>query len=107
MRLGSLPGWPLLMDERTAAAFLSSNVRDFRAAVAAGVLPKHRTMHERLGPLWHRAELEAVAARFWGLDRLSPANQDGARTAQEALDAFTPPAPARRTPAVRPVHSGA
>ena len=118
---GSLfPSWPLLLDERTAARFLSLALRDFRAAVEAGLMPAGRTPASlcraglveparaarlaTLGPLWHRAELEARAAALYGLDGQAAVGQADRKTAaREALDAFTvpPPAPRHRNQARR------
>lgn len=98
----TLPGWPLLMQERTAARYLDLSVRDFRAAVAAGVLPPPRELHPTLGHRWHRAEIEASTARTWGLDRLGAGGHDGRAAARAALDAYQPPTKTRRAPALRP-----
>jgi hypothetical protein len=104
MRAG--PSLLLLLDEAGAARAVTATVRDFRAAVKAGALPPGRAI-PGLGLRWHRAELEAVTARLYGLDRLADAQQDGRETARAALDAYQPPTKARRAPALRPGPAGA
>ena len=106
------PGWPLLLDERTAARFVSLGLRDFRVAVDAGLLPAGRTPHDlcragmlqpaqaarlaTLGALWHRLELEQRAASLWGLEGQATVGQAARKTAaREALDGFTVPSAAR------------
>ncbi|WP_191085662.1 hypothetical protein [Roseococcus microcysteis] len=116
------PAWPLLLDEAGAARFLSMSQRDFRAALAAGLVPAgrrpsdmaaaglldpaHAARLATLGPLWHRGEIEAHAARLWGLEGQGSVGQATARiTALDALHAFQPPRtrPARAaTPQARP-----
>ena len=109
-------GWPLLMDAATAARFCSLTRRDFAVAVEAGLLPSPRTPADlaraglitaegaarlaTLGPLWHRAEIEARAAGLWGLEGQARVGQaDRARAARDALDAYHPPTarPVRHT----------
>lgn len=106
-------GPPLLMDERAAARFCTMSLKHFRAAVQVGLLPAGRrpadlaraglidataaAKLDTLGPLWHRAEIEARAATLWGLEGQAAAGQAGRHAAaREALDAFRPPARARR-----------
>jgi hypothetical protein len=110
-----IAGPPLLMDERTAAAYVSMTTRDFRSAVAVGMLPGGRiptdfaraglldaTQAARLatlGPLWHRGEIDTRAAHLWGLEskaRLGQAARLAA--AEEALHDYQP---GRRAPAPR------
>lgn len=110
--------WPLLMDERTAARMLSLALRDFRVAVEVGLLPVGRTPADfaraglidpaaaarlaTLGPLWHRAEIEARAATLYGLEGQARVGQAArAAAAREALDDYTPP----RRPARPPRHA--
>lgn len=107
------PAWPLLLDERTAARMLSLALRDFRLGVQHGLLPAGRTPADfaraglidhaaaarlaTLGPLWHRAEIEARAATLYGLEGQARVGQAAqAAAAQEALREFTPPRPAAR-----------
>jgi hypothetical protein len=109
-------GPPLLMDERTAARFVSMTPRDFRVAVSAGLLPAPRAPADfasaglitpaqaarlaTLRPLWHRLEIEARLAHLFGLEgqaRFGQAHRKAA--AREALDAYTPPGSAALRPA--------
>lgn len=56
------PAWPVLMDTRTAAAFLDLPVRATRRLLAREAPPPIR-----LGPRtrrWRRADLEALAERL-------------------------------------------
>jgi hypothetical protein len=104
------PGWPLLMDAATAARFVSMSASEFRTAVMVGLLPAGRTPAQlagagmlsadragalaRLGPIWHRGEIESRAAHLFGLDATVAVAQSAARsTAREALDAYQPPRP--------------
>jgi hypothetical protein len=112
-------GWPLLMTATMAARFVGMTARDFRAAVAAGLVPAGRTAAdlagagllradrapalEGIGPLWHRAEIETHTAHLWGLDgRAAVAQAHLDATLRETIDAFDPTA---RAPAAR--HGGA
>jgi hypothetical protein len=99
----ALPHWPLLMDEATACRFTSFKPRDFRALVACQVFPPARAFPPKGVLRWHRAELEAVMARFYGLDAAAPDQQDAAarQAARDALNAFDPDAN-YRTPTPRP-----
>jgi hypothetical protein len=107
-----MAGPPLLMDERTAARFCSMSLRDFRLAVQVGLMPAgriptdfaraglldaaHAARLATLGPLWHRAEIEARAATLWGLEGQARVGQAArAAAAQDALDAFQPRGKAR------------
>ncbi len=116
---GTSPGWPLLMTAATAARFVGMPARDFRAAVAAGLVPAGRTAVQLaeagllradraasladLGPIWHRAEIETHTAHLWGLDgRAAVAQAHLDATLRETIDAFDPTA---RAPAAR--HGGA
>jgi hypothetical protein len=102
-----MAGPPLLMDERTAARFCCMSLRDYRLAVQVGLLPAgriptdfaraglldagHAARLATLGPLWHRAEIEARAATLWGLEGEARFGQAArAAAAQDALDAFQP-----------------
>lgn len=104
------PGWPLLMDAATAAKFVSMSPSEFRLAVMVGLLPAGRTPADlagagilssdraaalaRLGPIWHRGEIEGRAAHLFGLDATVAVAQSSARTtAREALDAYQPSRP--------------
>lgn len=112
----ALPGWPLLMDEATAARFVSMSLSEFRLCVTVGLLPAGRraadlaaagvTPGDRaaalaaLGRIWHRGEIESRAAHLFGLDATVAVAQSSARTtAREALDAYQ--LPARRQAAPR------
>lgn len=109
------PAWPLLLDERAASRMCSMPITSFRLAVRAGLLPAGRTPADMaraglippetaatlagIGPLWHRAEIEARAAELWGLEGQARFLQaDRARAAQDALDAYRP---AGKSPAPR------
>jgi hypothetical protein len=54
--------WPLLMDLATACAFLGYTRAQFRALVAAGLLPPPREPVPGK-PQWHRVEVELATAR--------------------------------------------
>lgn len=109
-------GPPLLMDEATAARFVSMTLRDFRQAVQIGMLPAGRiptdfaaaglldaaAAHKlaTIGPIWHRLEIEARAATLWGLEAQAGLGQArGRAAAEEALNDYQPGR--RATPAPR------
>jgi hypothetical protein len=56
MSVDRLPGWPLMLSEETAAAFLSVPVAAFQRAVARGTLPPARLVAEKRR--WSRLDLE-------------------------------------------------
>lgn len=55
--IGRLPGWPLLLEETAAAAFLSLKVSEFRRAVAHCELPPPELVAGQRR--WSRLALEA------------------------------------------------
>lgn len=109
------PGWPLLMNAATAAAFVGMTPAQFRLAVTVGLLPAGRAAADLagagilaadraaalagLGPIWHRGEIEGRAAHLFGLDGSAAAVQASTRsTARDALDAYQPPRPRQAAP---------
>jgi excisionase family DNA binding protein len=81
--------WPLLLDDRTAAAMLSVTRPALRRLVRIGEVPASRSVGglER----WHRDEIEAHLRRVWGLDVAEQITEQHKRVAQDALDAWDAP----------------
>ena len=64
MRDGSLlPGWPAVLHEEWAAAYLSLSATTFREQIAPAVPPIQLTV-KRIG--WRRSDLDAWIARQGG-----------------------------------------
>jgi hypothetical protein len=54
--LTGLPGWPLMLTELQAAAYVALPLETFRSAVRTGEVPKPREFHgERL---WNRQQID-------------------------------------------------
>lgn len=90
-----IPAWPLLMDRRTARAYLDMDIHEFRALEIGGLLPPSREPVQGI-LRWHREELDASMARLWGLKDKSRNEDQATADADRTLDAFT-----RRKPALR------
>ena len=90
-----IPAWPLLMDRRTARAYLDMDIHEFRALEISGLLPPSREPVQGI-LRWHREELDASMARLWGLKDTARHDDQAAAEADRALDGFT-----RRKPALR------
>jgi hypothetical protein len=80
--LAGLPGWPLLLTDAAAAAYLSFKQADFDRGVSEGTLPPPRRTPG--GDRWARRDLDA---RFEG-----PAAESAAQDALgAAIDAWSRP----------------
>ena len=67
----ALPGWPAVLHEEWAAAYLSLSTSTFRAQVAPQVPPVHLTAR-RIG--WLRVDLDNWLARRQGVEESLPPN---------------------------------
>ncbi|MBS0565777.1 MAG: hypothetical protein JSR87_15290 [Proteobacteria bacterium] len=76
--MSRLPGWPLMLREELAAAYVGLEPGAFGRAVRRGALPGPRRLDGR--PLWARPELED-----WILGA-APAAGDGADALLAAID---------------------
>ena len=87
--MGERIRWPQLMDEPTARAYLTFSQHDFRALVAAGIIPAG------VEPLpgqkrWHRKDLDRVSDRIFDMEA-ERAREEEKRAARRAAEAFAPP----------------
>ena len=96
-KFDKLPGWPLLMDQATACAYLSHSAAQLRSLISRGMMPPPRE-YLRGVKRWSRQEIDLYAARLWGVDPATEKAKERAKVeaAVAALAAGIRAGPQRR-----------